>query len=1338
MSPQPIHSAPSSPINPKTHEDEASESDSDSDIDIDSFFSKEDRQKEKEKKKKKKRENNVDAADSEKTKNENSNTKIDKETQPTVSFKLPLSIESSTTAATDATANTTQNPKKSRLAELMALAAAEKERKHENKDNGNNLDNDSDDDDDDDDIELEIIPDSAYDKVPKALRTMAALAGKNLHTTPVFIKKEKCDEYTVDQCKNKNNKSGALPRSTPVSRVNTNNSSGGDLISKLLQRQRQQLISERVEKMELLKSYDIGKKGALPDRERLELERAEREIEQEQLLSKAKKSAAWIRKREQEREAEQERLKLKRQSGKVDDEDDDENDEDYDDEEREIAIDVPDSDEEDKNDKLSDSEFIEKEVEEDSDEEDEEDEEVNDDNSETDGEQGEEEGSLKGDGDKPSTLKKRSRLRAVVADDDDEEETSTQFDSAPTQMITGNPSQPQPVVDSQSSDFFVANTQPTLSQTQAIVDNGIDATQPTFTKTQVISGRNMDSITSIPGTQEEKEEEELQNDGRSQSFLMHPPQSQSRQQPFTSHLKKSVGFANQSSQDPNGNNDEDEFLTPTQLSQIPAPTPLSPPRRFKTLQELEEEEDELEGEDDEETNLKRGAIVPAAFRRLQKRRSHYLGDNDNEDKNSDATQVIVPDSTLADDSDNRKEIESTRPIKDNNQTQLINMFTGVPDASIETKGNEGKMEVVKEKKSKKDKRERRQKSALAAEILDQEAVESEDEWAGLGGASDDDDENDENSEEAKELIKTLINDNDEVLAQQGGQERMAQNNMSYFMEKQKEADDAATKELMEMTAGGWRKRSGRNGRGMFGDVSDEEDNDYDEFMDEDSRRALQLRRIKKRQEAMRLKLEENKNSSYLINDHKANAFVREIFDITAGNIGGGDAETRAIFGDDPGKTEDRNSGGEDDDDEGNRDTGSSSSSANRSESHTPQDRNTPETGDIQGNQQESENNNNTTSINQKRKSPPANGDESLLDDEDEEADGGADDSDVKKNKKRKVDLENIRRQLSFLDAPRYGMDSDVIEGEKEGLLGHKDSDEVNDEEDDEYFDAFSDDDLSNSNSGTDTQSLSQSRNGTPLETIAENTNHNKNLNEGNEVDDDDDDNDLWEAPTSTDLTATSTTTSSLARKGNNITKLTTTSSTRASLTTTAAAGTGDEDTRFFGRLLSSRSVVSSFRMTSSASRKSSSSSLFSESSGSTKNKNKKTTPGSKEDSPAPSSIFSDSGNDTTTSTRQVVNVTIGLPTELAASSSSKSRASINYKKRSAVVGGGSPIGLSRKSLSGNNSGSASGMILKKHPSNNKNGRLNQSSAAGSSLDKKVLERLVSSHQRLSSFKGSWS
>ena len=141
----------------------------------------------------------------------------------------------------------------------------------------------------------------------------------------------------------------------------------------------------------------------------------------------------------------------------------------------------------------------------------------------------------------------------------------------------------------------------------------------------------------------------------------------------------------------------------------------------------------------------------------------------------------------------------------------------------------------------------------ARDIVDDAAEESEDEYAGLGGASDDDLNDEENEEDRR-----MIDEDTQVGAGDGA--KLAK----LFADRERQQDEAAVSKLLkDITTGGLRRKRGNDDL----DLSDEED-------------AVVRRREAKRREFAKMRRELLKDEAVgkIAEDRKKEAFLRSIED----------------------------------------------------------------------------------------------------------------------------------------------------------------------------------------------------------------------------------------------------------------------------------------------------------------------------------------------------------------------------------------------------------------------------------------------------------------------------
>lgn len=141
----------------------------------------------------------------------------------------------------------------------------------------------------------------------------------------------------------------------------------------------------------------------------------------------------------------------------------------------------------------------------------------------------------------------------------------------------------------------------------------------------------------------------------------------------------------------------------------------------------------------------------------------------------------------------------------------------------------------------------------ARDIVDEAAEESEDEYAGLGGASDEDVNEEENEDD-----RNMIDEDTQVGA--GDEAKLAK----LFADRERQQDEAAVSKLLkDITTGALRRKRGNDDL----DLSDEED-------------AMMRRREAKRREFLRMRKELLKDEAVgkIAEDKKKEAFLRSIED----------------------------------------------------------------------------------------------------------------------------------------------------------------------------------------------------------------------------------------------------------------------------------------------------------------------------------------------------------------------------------------------------------------------------------------------------------------------------
>lgn len=146
------------------------------------------------------------------------------------------------------------------------------------------------------------------------------------------------------------------------------------------------------------------------------------------------------------------------------------------------------------------------------------------------------------------------------------------------------------------------------------------------------------------------------------------------------------------------------------------------------------------------------------------------------------------------------------------------------------------------------------KRSDAKQAFDEAAEESDDEYAGLGGASDED-----SDDEANEQDKAMVDDDTQIDA--GDESRLAQ----LHADRERASDEAAVSKLLkDITTGGLRRK---RGAGDEFDLSDEEDD------------AARRREAKRREFAkMRRELLKDEAVGKIAEDEKKQAFLRSIED----------------------------------------------------------------------------------------------------------------------------------------------------------------------------------------------------------------------------------------------------------------------------------------------------------------------------------------------------------------------------------------------------------------------------------------------------------------------------
>lgn len=645
--------------------------------------------------------------------------------------------------------------------------------------------------DNDSDSDLEILP----PPTSNAMRKLAELAGVN--TLP------------------NGRGSGRPGRSS----AKTGNDSDLKLMASIQAKQREQILRNRAEKDAQAKARGEGAADSKTKEE-------DEEDLKEDLWDQARRSAEMIRKREKELEKEMGKMK-----DSVGDSEEDE-------EEAEFKIDVEDAPESENGDSDGDlvvkfhddeAEADEEGEEEDEDDEEEDEEDVEDLNDEdvpvfenmdqiqvpaTLKELKDRGDSENEDADTALTFKSTKRRRGPIANEEEDEDVA----AAPTLVINTS-----------TADLPAADSAGLLSMSQLFQDSqapGGTAPAPQHTED---AASKLRAVANYFPTQDGFESVAIPVLEQPASPQEPTPQAQTQSQ--TRPIRQ-------------GSELDQEFdLLPTQLSQFPAPTPLSPIKRTGLSEIWESSEDEDTQPTEEVAKLERkedevqSKPSKAGLRRLMKRPDSETADH-------------VAESTMA----------ATAPVH-------------------------------KPSKSK-----RTFDTTKARELADEEAVESDDEWAGLGGHSDEE----MDTELARELAQMV---DDSRQTNEG-----AADLQKLFAQKQRNQDEELVNKLLtDVAAGGWRKKLGNKGGSLLDGLSDEED-------EEEDRRRAEYRRRKARQEARRRgkMLEENDQLSAMARNPRAKAFLEAIADDSSF------LDSKNYFADEP-------SGEEDDEDDDEQDESQSQS-----------------------------------------------------------------------------------------------------------------------------------------------------------------------------------------------------------------------------------------------------------------------------------------------------------------------------------------------------------------------------------------------------------------------------
>lgn len=319
------------------------------------------------------------------------------------------------------------------------------------------------------------------------------------------------------------------------------------------------------------------------------------------------------------------------------------------------------------------------------------------------------------------------------------------------------------------------------------------------------------------------------------------------------------------------NFDFDTDIMPTQLSQFPEPTQVNMIQRPDMMDIVEG----LRRPDDEKPGL----------RRKTKTNDDNTHDNapTQADLDSSMTQAI-PDCTIPIGFNNMtQKVSSTVPGATQNilgtvtDTQAIPFFETQDisnlsaDSSVtthvekteENDESDSQRIIIKRHKNLKPVKEKKYKdTTIGRELADEEAVESEDEWAGMGGNSDDD----IDPEMAEELKKMV--DDDETGINKSKDEAALQ---KLFASKKRNEDQEMEGLLKDVVTGDWRKKKAKGG---LLDLSDDDGFDFDK--EDDIETQKYNRRLKKAMERRKRKLLENDKLAAMKNDPKKESFMKVI------------------------------------------------------------------------------------------------------------------------------------------------------------------------------------------------------------------------------------------------------------------------------------------------------------------------------------------------------------------------------------------------------------------------------------------------------------------------------
>ncbi|KAF5096075.1 hypothetical protein D0Z00_002906 [Geotrichum galactomycetum] len=321
------------------------------------------------------------------------------------------------------------------------------------------------------------------------------------------------------------------------------------------------------------------------------------------------------------------------------------------------------------------------------------------------------------------------------------------------------------------------------------------------------------------------------------------------------------------------NFDFDTDMVPTQLSQFPEPTQINMVQRPDMMDIVEG----LRRPDGEKPGLRRKI-------RLDKNDTHDEAATQ-ADLGSSVTQA-VPDNTRPVGLDDTTQkvpgtaLDTTQKVVGTAadtqaipffETQMApGSFDQLNTAKAAVKEDEGadendeeriyikrhrKLKLAKEKKIK--------DTDAGRELADEEAIESEDEWAGMGGNSDD-----EMDPELAEELKQMVDDDESSI----NQSKDAAALQKLFATKKRNEDQEMEGRLQDVITGDWRKKKAKGG---LLDLSDD-DEEIVLGENDDIETQKYKRRLKKAMERRKRKLLENDKLAAMKNDPKKQSFMKII------------------------------------------------------------------------------------------------------------------------------------------------------------------------------------------------------------------------------------------------------------------------------------------------------------------------------------------------------------------------------------------------------------------------------------------------------------------------------